>query len=265
VTRVPAARPAGSSPAGRRVVTPLVAAVVGMALGGCAHGPADAAFGAQPSPSPEIVLLPMPSATAAAPPSGTTATYRQVAGVTLPDPGTTPGATFPDVTTTQLCDVAYSHGVRNPSYDDKARAFALYGVSLRERDQYLADRLIPVSLGGSNAMTNLWPQPYSGGALDKDLLESHLRRLVCTGRVPLAEAQRAIAKDWGAAAKKYLPMVPTDASPSPNARTGPVDPFEVRRGGLCPAAGATGLTVDKAIAFTCQLTSDGTLRWSKRY
>jgi hypothetical protein len=38
----------------------------------------------------------------------------------------------------------------------------------------------------------------------KDELEATLARLVCSGRVPLAVAQRAIATDWIAAFGRYV-------------------------------------------------------------
>jgi hypothetical protein len=38
----------------------------------------------------------------------------------------------------------------------------------------------------------------------KDELEAVLSRLVCSGRVPLAEAQKAIAADWTAAYNRFV-------------------------------------------------------------
>jgi hypothetical protein len=55
---------------------------------------------------------------------------------------------------------------------------------------------------------NLWPEPRAiangWNAAVKDELEATLPRLVCAGRVPLAEAQQAIAKDWIAAYHHYV-------------------------------------------------------------
>jgi hypothetical protein len=44
---------------------------------------------------------------------------------------------------------------------------------------------------------NLWPE-YDGGHLPnpKDKVELDLRNAVCNGKVKLAPAQRAIARDW---------------------------------------------------------------------
>jgi hypothetical protein len=53
---------------------------------------------------------------------------------------------------------------------------------------------------------NLWPQQYHVrcGARIKDVLETRLKRLVCEGKLSLADAQKAIAKDWVAAYKTYV-------------------------------------------------------------
>ncbi len=68
------------------------------------------------------------------------------------------------------------------------------------------DHLVPVSLGGSNRVENLWPQPLSGewSYLQKNRLEKRLQKMVCGGEVELKEAQEAIAKDWVSAYKRYV-------------------------------------------------------------
>lgn len=67
------------------------------------------------------------------------------------------------------------------------------------------DHLIPLELGGSNRISNLWPERLDGewNAHEKDELEGRLHRLVCAGKVDLETAQRAIATDWIAAYKEY--------------------------------------------------------------
>src|SRR5262249_46719765 len=59
--------------------------------------------------------------------------------------------------------------------------------------------LIPLSLGGSNSIRNLWPQstkiaPWNSYV--KDALERKLHKLVCAGQLDLKTAQREIASDW---------------------------------------------------------------------
>ena len=47
------------------------------------------------------------------------------------------------------------------------------------------DHLVSLELGGSNAIGNLWPEPYAGrwGARTKDVLENRLHELVCSGQL----------------------------------------------------------------------------------
>jgi hypothetical protein len=88
---------------------------------------------------------------------------------------------------------------------------------MRLRD-YEEDHLISIGLGGSpTAPQNLWPEPRhvvgGWGSYAKDDLEDKLHRLVCGGRLPLAQAQDAIASDWIAAYKRYV-----GPNPSPGRR-----------------------------------------------
>jgi hypothetical protein len=78
------------------------------------------------------------------------------------------------------------------------------------------DHLISLELGGSNAIRNLWPEPYAGkwGARTKDVLENRLHELVCDRRLTLRSAQRQEARDWVAAYRKYVgpPMTASGGS-----------------------------------------------------
>ena len=85
-----------------------------------------------------------------------------------------------------------------------------YGYPLADLRDYEEDHLVPLCLAGApQDPANLWPQPRFGewSADHKDTLEAKLCRLVCDGRVPLAEAQREIATDWIAAYRKYIGRV----------------------------------------------------------
>lgn len=70
---------------------------------------------------------------------------------------------------------------------------------------YNVDHLIPISLGGSNSITNLWPQPLSGewNYTMKNKLERKLYKMVCSGAITLERARQEIAGDWVSAYKKY--------------------------------------------------------------
>jgi hypothetical protein len=59
--------------------------------------------------------------------------------------------------------------------------------------------LIPLELGGSHSIKNLWPESHRTlpwNAQVKDRLEGKLHELVCSGQLDLKTAQEAIAADW---------------------------------------------------------------------
>lgn len=131
----------------------------------------------------------------------------------LPLPELTPGAINPDVTQANIqqtiCVKGFTKTIRPPqSYTNKLKKYQIkqYQYSDKNPSHYEEDHLIPLSIGGSpRDERNLWPQPRTSGfdADHKDELELKLRSLVCSGEVPLAEAQKAIASDWIKAYKKY--------------------------------------------------------------
>ena len=123
----------------------------------------------------------------------------------MPDPSLTPGHTMA-VTKDDLCREGQP-GLRDKvSMKVKAQVFDLYGIRPDTPGSFNVDHLVPVSLGGSNNLENLWPQPLSGewNYLQKNKLESRLRKMVCGGELELKEAQEGIARDWVSAYKKHV-------------------------------------------------------------
>lgn len=114
-----------------------------------------------------------------------------------PDPTLTPGDTFPGVTAKEVCTSGYSKSVRNVSSAEKREVIRRYSVNYQP-GTYEVDHFISLELGGSNAVTNLWPEPYEPhpGARDKDKVENYLHQQVCDGTMTLGQAQDAIRNDW---------------------------------------------------------------------
>lgn len=126
-----------------------------------------------------------------------------------PDPRLTPGEADPAKTAQVVCVRGYTAepGVRHVGRATKAERFRAYGVDPKVGGPYEIDHLVSLELGGDNAPGNLWPQSYASqpwNARRKDELENRLHALVCAGRLPLAQAQAEIARDWIAAFQKYV-------------------------------------------------------------
>ncbi len=144
-----------------------------------------------------------------------TCRYRAAGSDPLPDPACTPGAINPQVTQatigSTICRSGWTSTIRPPSSitgaEKRGSAAAYSYTGSFTTGEY--DHLIPLELGGDpNDPANLWLQPNDRpGATStfnsKDTLESVLRRLVCSGRLALADARLAIATDWVAAARRY--------------------------------------------------------------
>ena len=128
----------------------------------------------------------------------------------LPVASFTPGLGLP-VSTDELCG---GEPRTIPEIPAALRMQVLrdYGMEHVPATEYELDYLITPELGGVADRRNLWPEPYglrSWNAHAKDVLENRLPRLVCSGEIDLATAQRAIASNWIAAYRKYLTAEPT--------------------------------------------------------
>ena len=120
----------------------------------------------------------------------------------LPDPVGTPGAINPAVTQetigTTICVRGWTRTVRPPQQYTSAlkrQQIREFGYADRRLGAYEEDHLVRLELGvAPYDPRNLWPEPRAtadGWNADlKDELEAVLASLVCSGRVPLAEARQ---------------------------------------------------------------------------
>ena len=116
----------------------------------------------------------------------------------LADSACTPGAIFPNATKDIICQSGYSRSVRNVPTSEKNQVYAEYGITHHSAGQYEVDHLVSLELGGSNDIANLWPEAASPkpGFHEKDQVENYLHNQVCSGAMPLKEAQIEIATNW---------------------------------------------------------------------
>jgi hypothetical protein len=122
-------------------------------------------------------------------------------GGQLPDPRCTPGGIDPAVTQatihSTICTSGYTSTIRPPESQTESfkfhEAYPAYGIASGTATEL--DHLVPLELGGNNSAANLWPEvPPTPNP--KDSVENAVNAAVCAGRVTLASAQQAIARDW---------------------------------------------------------------------
>lgn len=166
----------------------------------------------RPSASGELAVGPGPTAySVQSQPAPGSCRYRYTSTQQpLPDPRCTPGAVNPKVTQATLqqtvCRSGYTKSIRPSTKitnaEKRANAASYSYTGPLKYAEY--DHLVSLVLGGDpNDPRNLWVEPPSPGHTDKDgvnnpkdVVENKLSAAVCSGRVPLADAQRAIATDW---------------------------------------------------------------------
>lgn len=148
----------------------------------------------------------------------TVAMVAPAGGVTpgLPLHARTPGALNPAVRSTTIhatiCRSGYSASVRpSSSYTESLKFHQLDGGYNVNGDTYASnyeeDHLVPLEVGGSpTSVKNLWPEPRNvyWGAAKKDRLENVMHRLVCSGKVSLASAQRMFEVNWIVGYQRYI-------------------------------------------------------------
>ncbi len=116
----------------------------------------------------------------------------------LPDPDCSPGAIFPNITKDDICTSGYTKKVRDVSSATKKKVYVMYGMPYPPQEEYEVDHIISLELGGSNEISNLWPEAAEPrpGFHEKDKVENYLHKQVCEGKISLSEAQRLINREW---------------------------------------------------------------------
>lgn len=132
---------------------------------------------------------------------------RQVSGnyPLYPDLAFTPGDTLP-VSEKEVCKVGYTDEVRKVPSPIRKAVFLEYEIPYPPVEgEYELDHFIPLELGGSNDIKNLWPEPAEPrpGFHQKDVVENYLHRQVCSGKMSLHKAQEAIRTNWLTVYKEY--------------------------------------------------------------
>ncbi|WP_328617173.1 hypothetical protein OHS18_13060 [Amycolatopsis sp. NBC_00355] len=182
----------------RRVAAGLLAAALLATAAACNLGHA-ATSDSAPAPTAASGLA-ASSADAKVPAAGT-CKLGSHNGQSLPDPACTPGTVNPAVSQATIADTICKSGwtstVRPPTSVTgklKKQLDTAYGLPTTTEGEL--DHLVSLELGGALAdPANLWVEP---GKIPnpKDAVENKLHSAVCSGLVPLATAQKAIAGNW---------------------------------------------------------------------
>ena len=88
--------------------------------------------------------------------------------------------------------------MRDVSTAEKNQVYAEYGITSHATGQYEVDHFISLELGGSNDLSNLWPEPAkpTPGFHEKDKVENYLHGQLCSGKITLVQAQQDISVRW---------------------------------------------------------------------
>ncbi len=130
-----------------------------------------------------------------------------------PDPRCSPGAYYSRLTRAVICSPGFhTSTIRDVPQSEKFQVGQEYGMAPSYYGYTLEiDHIVPLELGGSNDIANLFPEPGSGEASDhvKDELENKLHDLVCSGAISIRTAQRGIATNWQSIYKRAFGAAPS--------------------------------------------------------
>lgn len=84
---------------------------------------------------------------------------------------------------------------RNVTSAVKNQVFAAYKIGRIRRILYVIDHLIPLEIGGTNDIKNLWPQPRRE-AKQKDFDENVMRFRIRSGTYTREQAVNYMLQNW---------------------------------------------------------------------
>lgn len=130
-----------------------------------------------------------------------------------PDRRCSPGAFYSRLTRAVICARGFrTNSIRNVPRSEKLTVEREYGLAPVDYGRALEiDHIVPLELGGSNALANLFPERANAhpGYHAKDRLENELHRLVCARRVNLVAARAGIARNWQGLYRKVFGAAPS--------------------------------------------------------
>jgi len=120
----------------------------------------------------------------------------------VPDRRCSPGGYYARLTKAVICSSGFHTGsIRNVPQSEKFAVEREYGMAAGYYGYTIEiDHIVPLELGGSNSIANLFPEAGSGPASYhlKDAAENRAREWVCEGRLSLGAARRGFAGNWEA-------------------------------------------------------------------
>lgn len=107
-----------------------------------------------------------------------------------------------------FCQRGYATRVRSVSASRRHAVYHRYGFKSRPPG-YVIDHLIPLQLGGSNAITNLFPMPRAA-SFAKDSVEDWAHARACSIRTPTEtrRLQHGFRRNWRALYAEMLASTP---------------------------------------------------------
>jgi hypothetical protein len=131
-----------------------------------------------------------------------------------PDRRCSPGAYYRGLTKRVLCSSSFRTGdIRHVPDSEKHAVEQEYGLAPRRYGNTLEiDHIVSLELGGSNDISNLYPERANAdpGYHVKDKLENRLHAMVCAGAISLRAARHGIAENWQALYSTVFGIAPSD-------------------------------------------------------